>query len=72
MLPQHAKTGLKSKIFNAALDAGVFYVPGSLCYADDSTRRKPDHELRISFGAASLKNIRKGIRLLGQVLHENL
>ncbi len=72
VLPQHAKTGLKSKIFNAALDAGVFYVPGSLCYADDSTRRKPDHELRISFGAASLKNIRKGIRLLGQVLHENL
>ncbi|MGB0579934.1 MAG: aminotransferase class I/II-fold pyridoxal phosphate-dependent enzyme, partial [Limisphaerales bacterium] len=62
------RTGLKSKFFQAALDAGVFYVPGPLCYADDPTRKKPDNEMRISFGAASEKNIRTGIRLLGGVL----
>lgn len=67
-VPKRFRTGMKSKIFQAALDAGVFYVPGSLCYADDPTRRKPDHEMRISFGAASEKNIRAGIRLLGNAL----
>lgn len=71
-MPKQVKTGLKSKVFNAALDAGVFYVPGSLCYANDSTRKTPDHEMRISFGAASLPNIRKGIRLLGKVLHDHV
>jgi len=59
---------MKSKVFQATLDAGVFYVPGSLCYANDPTRRKPDHEMRISFGAASIRNIKAGIKLLGEVL----
>jgi len=44
------------------------YVPGILCYADDPTRRKPDNEMRISFGSASEKNIREGIKRLGKVL----
>ena len=62
------RTGIKSKLFQAALDAGVFYVPGALCYADDPARKKPDNKMRISFGAASEKNIRAGIRLLGGAL----
>lgn len=66
--PKGVKTGMKSKVFQTALDAGVFYVPGSLCYANDPTRRKPDHEMRISFGAASIRNIKAGIKLLGEVL----
>ena len=66
--PKKVRTGLDSKVFQAALDAGVFYVPGVLCYADDPTRRKPDHEMRISFGAASMRNIKTGIKLLGSVL----
>lgn len=63
-----AETGLKSLLFQAALDAGVFYVPGELCYAEDPSRPIPRHELRISFGAASLKNIRTGVKLLGAAL----
>ncbi|MBG85570.1 MAG: GntR family transcriptional regulator [Verrucomicrobiales bacterium] len=66
--PKHAKTGTKSKVFNTALANDVIYVPGSLCYADDPTRRKPDNEMRISFGSAKEKNIRDGIRSLGEVL----
>ena len=67
-LPKSLASGPKSKLFKAALNSDVLYVPGALCYADDPTRRKPDHEMRISFGSASKKNIRAGIARLGAVL----
>ena len=67
-LPEGISTGVKSKVFQAALKAVVLYVPGELCYADDPSRAKPDHEMRISFGSASEENIRKGIARLGKVL----
>jgi 2-aminoadipate transaminase len=67
-LPKACATGVKSKVFQAALKADVLYVPGELCYADDSARRKPDHEMRLSFGSASEANIREGIKRLGAVL----
>jgi 2-aminoadipate transaminase len=67
-LPGGIATGVKSKVFQAALKADVLYVPGELCYADDPLRRKPDHEMRISFGSASVANIRQGIARLGKVL----
>lgn len=65
-----AETGLESRLFRTALDAGVFYVPGGLCYAPDPTRPVPQHEMRISFGAASLRNIRAGVKRLGAVLRQ--
>jgi 2-aminoadipate transaminase len=67
-LPKNVPTGVKSKVFQTALKNDVLYVPGELCYADDPARRKPDHEMRISFGSASEENIRKGIARLGKVL----
>ena len=67
-LPKGISAGVKSKVFQAALKADVLYVPGELCYADDSSRAKPDNELRISFGSANEENIRKGIARLGKVL----
>ena len=67
-LPMHIATGVKSRVFRTALKNDVLYVPGELCYADDPARRKPDHEMRISFGSASEKNIREGIKRLGAVL----
>lgn len=68
MLPKGISAGVKSKIFQAALKADVLYVPGELCYADDSWRRRPVNEMRISFGHASPENIREGIKRLGAVL----
>jgi DNA-binding transcriptional MocR family regulator len=59
-------------VFEKALANDVLYVPGVLCYADDPTRRKPDHEMRISFGGATEANMRKGIARLGAVFHECL
>jgi 2-aminoadipate transaminase len=69
-LPKGVSTGMKSKLFQAALKNDVLYVPGALCYADDPSRRKPDNEMRISFGSASESNIREGIKRLGNVLRK--
>jgi 2-aminoadipate transaminase len=70
-LPEHISTGVKSKVFQAALKNDVLYVPGELCYANDPSRKKPDHEMRLSFGSASEKNIREGIKRLGAVLRKH-
>jgi 2-aminoadipate transaminase len=69
-LPKGISTGMKSKVFQAALRNDVLYVPGVICYADDPSRAKPDREMRISFGSASEGNIREGIRRLGKVLRK--
>jgi 2-aminoadipate transaminase len=63
------KSGIRSKLFRTALENQVLYVPGVLCYAEDPTRARPDHELRLSFGGASVSNLRTGIRRLGASLH---
>ena len=62
------KTGAKSRFFRAALDHNAIYVPGELCYADDPSRRKPNQEMRLSFGGATEKDIREGIKRLGALL----
>jgi len=71
-LPSRLKSGMSSKVFQAALKNNVFYVPGELCYADDPTRRKPNHEMRLSFGGATEANVRKGIARLGEVFRNCL
>lgn len=68
-LPAGVRSGVKSKLFRAALKEDVLYVPGALCYAEDPTRPRPDRDLRLSFGGASEADIRRGITRLGAVLH---
>jgi 2-aminoadipate transaminase len=67
-LPKDIKSGTRSKLFRSALDNDVLYVPGELCYGDDPARRKPNNEMRLSFGSATERNIREGIGRLGKVL----
>lgn len=69
-LPSPLTSGAGSRFFREALRQEVLYVPGQLCYADDPSRRKPNNEMRLSFGAATEKNICLGIERLGRVLHE--
>jgi 2-aminoadipate transaminase len=71
-LPRRLKSGYTSKVFQQALANNVLYVPGELCYADDPTRRKPNHEMRLSFGGATEGNVRTGIARLGEVLRDCL
>ena len=67
-MPARVKTDLKSQLFAAALKQKMIYVPGNLCYAADPTRRKPNREMRLSFGSESIKNIEEGIARLGRAL----
>src|SRR5581483_4620703 len=67
-LPARLRSGATSRLFRTALAKNVLYVPGMLCYADDPFRRKPDHEMRISFGNATAPEIREGVARLGRAL----
>jgi len=71
-LPRSLKSGIKSELFRSALEKNVLYVPGELCYADDPTRAKPNHEMRLSFGGASEKDIREGIARLGRLISRRI
>lgn len=66
------RTGVKSKFFAASLKSEVLYVPGELCYCADAARRKPDTEMRLSFGGAKDADIPRGIERLGAVLRRAL
>ncbi|MGA2220505.1 MAG: PLP-dependent aminotransferase family protein [Verrucomicrobiia bacterium] len=61
-------TGVKSRLFKRALDAGVLYVPGEMCYCNDPSRPIPQNCMRLSFGAPTIQQIQKGIRLLANAL----
>jgi 2-aminoadipate transaminase len=63
-LDSQMKTGMKSQLFRRALDAGVLYVPGEMCYCRDPARPIPQSCIRLSFGAPTVQQIRTGIRLL--------
>lgn len=67
-LPQKVKTGPKTAFFQEVLKRGVLYVPGEYAYADDPARPKPSSEMRLSFGSASLEQIKTGIERLGKII----
>ena len=69
-LPSPLTSGANSRFFREALRQEVLYVPGQLCYAVDPSRRKPNNEMRLSFGAATEENICIGVERLGRVLHQ--
>lgn len=71
-LPNSLSAGPKSEVFRAALACEVLYVPGEFCYADDVSRRKPAHEMRLSFGGARMADIREGIARLGAVIRRRI
>jgi 2-aminoadipate transaminase len=69
-LDPRMRTGPNSAFFRQALKHDVLYVPGVFCYAHDPTRPRPDCELRLSFGGATLTDIEKGISRLGATCRE--
>ncbi len=62
-LPEHVDTGAEGQLFNAALDAGVLYVPGRYCYPKEGEPPR-NNMIRLSFGVQSQSNIRRGIAAL--------
>jgi 2-aminoadipate transaminase len=69
-LPAGQTSGVKSQLFRTALRRDVLYVPGELCYADDPARRKPNRDMRLSFGGATDAEIPIGIARLGTILRQ--
>ncbi len=66
--PNRISTGPQSALFKRALKEKVMYVPGIYTYAKDLAVNKFDHAMRISFGNASLKEIKEGIERLGRAI----
>ena len=62
--------GLEIKSFLDRAEKRRALCAGEICYAADPSRRKPNHEMRISFGSASEADIREGIKRLGKVLRK--
>ncbi len=63
-------TGPEGRLFRAALEAGVLYVPGAYCYPQDPARRAPVNTMRLSFGVPSVEEIREALRRLARALRE--
>lgn len=57
-----------TQLFDAALDQGVAYVPGSAFYAQGSARRH--HSARLNFASTPEERIAEGIRRLADALRE--
>ncbi len=64
-LPNHIDTGLDGGFLQAAVDAGVIYVPGEYCFA--SQGEPANHStIRLTFGVQSAERIEQGVRLLSE------
>lgn len=64
-LPIDMPTSPDSPFLKAALKEGVLYIPGEFGHVSDRGPA-PSHEMRLSFGSATLEQIREGIRRLRQ------
>lgn len=66
--PEEVLTGFESEFFKTAVQAGVMYVPGELCYAQAGPSRK-QNQMRLSFGVQSPAGIAQGIQRLADAYH---
>jgi 2-aminoadipate transaminase len=57
-------TGPNGPLVQAAIDAGVLYVPGEYGHVPDAAGRVPTDECRICFGVATPEEITEGVRRL--------
>ncbi len=62
--PRGVDTSREGGMFDAAVKAGVLYVPGDYCFQPDESGRVPRHHLRLSFGQVAPEQIEPGIRRL--------
>jgi 2-aminoadipate transaminase len=67
-LPAGIDTSRTAPLFQAALEAGVLYVPGEYCYHPDASGKRPTNHMRLSFGQVAPDQIDLGIRRLASVI----
>ncbi|MCA8996187.1 MAG: PLP-dependent aminotransferase family protein [Planctomycetaceae bacterium] len=66
-LPANIPTGFSSPMFRTAVEKGVMYVPGEICYPTGMTNR-PRTEMRLSYGVQSPEGIEKGMQILAEAV----
>jgi len=66
--PETIDTGQDGRLFQAALDEGVLYVPGEYCFGPDPTRTPPRNSLRLCYGKVNVEDIREGIARLARAV----
>lgn len=65
-LPEQIATDFGSPLFEAALENGVMYVPGSFAYA--GLESPPNHQMRLSYGVLDPDGITEGMRRLAEAV----
>lgn len=65
-LPGGEDTGPNGRMFRAALDEKVLYVPGCLCYSEDRPESRHSSSIRLSFGMIGRDRLREGCRRLAE------
>ncbi|HUT57794.1 MAG TPA: PLP-dependent aminotransferase family protein [Phycisphaerae bacterium] len=65
-LPEHIDTAGGGEFFRRCIAEGVMYVPGEYSYPRDETRERPTSTMRLSFGVASVEQIRQGVARLAR------
>lgn len=66
-LPSEIETGFESPLFQRAVQEGVMYVPGELCYGGAQIDR-PRNQMRLSFGVEDGPSIDQGIERLARAV----
>lgn len=56
-----------SEFFKAAMDAKVLYVPGKFCYCEETQQERPTNAMRLSYGYASVDEMREAVARLGRI-----
>ncbi|MGL6075033.1 MAG: PLP-dependent aminotransferase family protein [Fimbriiglobus sp.] len=64
--PPHLDASKEGPLVEAALKAGVLYIPGAYGHVPDEFGNLPTNEVRLSFGVAAPEQIAEGIRRLRQ------
>ena len=65
-LPEHIDTQL---LLQKAVEKGVAFVPGNACAVDENAK---SHALRLNYSTVPEEKIREGIRILAEVIKEEL
>jgi 2-aminoadipate transaminase len=66
-LPSRIDTSFDSALFDRAVQEGVMYVPGGLCYAGPVETR-PQNQMRLSFGTQDPAGIETGMQRLARAV----
>lgn len=67
-LPKDIATGPGGVLISNAINEGVLYIPGEFGHVNESGPR-PTHEMRLSYGDATLEQIDEGIKRLRKAVH---